>query len=356
MDLKNRIKENSKKESNEIEVSSVHEEKSAEKKPPFITKLSLLFCSARKGIIRTVGSIAAWFHKLHRETKGVMLVASGIGVLLCIAVILLGVRLAGVTNELKSVQALSMNLQEELTRTQTVQNQIQLLPEEKEVYDRNAVKATPTEIPTPIPTVQPTATPEPEKYIVCVDAGHGDWDGGAVLRENGVEKRIEKDDNLWLSKLFRDALKEYGIEVIMTRETDVYLGLTERTDIANAANADALISFHRNSFDGESDVSGIEFWIHSSRPEGASTLAQSMLDAVMKVGGMENRGVKSGAMSGAKDNYSINRFANMTSMIIEFGFVTSRSDNAAYDANGEAYAKEMAKAVYEWLETRETAE
>ncbi|MDD6035036.1 MAG: N-acetylmuramoyl-L-alanine amidase [Lachnospiraceae bacterium] len=304
---------------------------------------------------------------LQNETKGVLLISSVIVVALFITVITLGVRLCKVTNELKAVQVMSTNLQEELTRSQSEQQKKAIVSEKGDVPDKNVLEMIPTqqvaqestEKPSPTQTPEltekptPTQTPKSQNYIVCVDAGHGDWDGGAVLREDGIEKRIEKEDNLRLALLFRDALKEYGIEVVMTRETDVFLELSERTDIANAANADALISFHRNSFNGENEVSGIEFWIHSSRPEGADTLAQSMLDAVMQVGGMKNRGVKSGAMSGSKDNYAINRAANMTSMIVEFGFITSQSDNAAYDANGEVYAKEMAKAVYEWLEAQE---
>lgn len=357
-----KTKESLQNESTGTEVPAEQAERSEESKASLLKKVRLFGRQIKKGIVKGLCFIVTRFGKLQRETKGVMLVSSVIGVVLCIAVIVLGVRLNKVTNELKSVQALSMNLQEELTKTQAEQKEELLLSGKGFAQDRSAFEAMPTEalIPTatpistetPLPTVTPipTVIPRPEKYIVCVDAGHGDWDGGAVLRENGIEKRVEKDDNLRMALLFRDALKEYGIEVVMTRETDVFLELSERTDIANAANADALISFHRNSFNGEDDVSGIEFWIHSSRPEGADTLAQSMLDAVMQVGGMKNRGVKSGSMSSTKDNYAINRAANMTSMIVEFGFITSQSDNAAYDANGEAYAKEMAKAVYEWLE------
>ena len=39
-------------------------------------------------------------------------------------------------------------------------------------------------------------------------------------------------------------------------------------------------------------------------------------------------------------------------MIVELGFVTSITDNAAYDANGKAYAEGMAKVIYEWLEEK----
>lgn len=285
--------------------------------------------------------------KLKQGSFGVYIAAS-VGVALLVTVIVLSVRLGSVTKELKAIQAVSMDYQTELAdvRNELDEAELRLLSKEPEkVY----VEVYPTV--TPEPTPIPKTTPEPSKYLVCIDAGHGDWDGGACIEgENYQALRAEKDDNLWMAKLFRDALLEYeDVEVVMTRETDVFLELTERTDIANEAEADALISFHRNSYDGEADVNGVEFWIHSSRPKDAQSLANDLLSAIVKVGGMENRGVKYGSMSSFREDYAINRRASMTSMIVELGFITSEKDNLAYDTNGEAYAKEMAKATYEWL-------
>lgn len=298
-------------------------------------------------IIGLLSFVADKWNSLQKETKKVLCGSCVAGLILMVTVIVLAVRLGSVTKELESVQAMSMSLQDELDVVKANKESVETEKQGQELSGLTVTIA---------PTSEPTVTPEPEKYIVCVDAGHGDWDGGAVLNENGVEKRAEKDDNLWMSKLFRDALEAYGVEVVMTRETDVFIGLSERARIANAAGADALISFHRNSYEGTDNVNGVEFWIHNSRPEGAETLAQSMLDAVVKIGGLENRGVKYGTITSARDNYAINREANMTSMIIELGFITNAADNAAYDAYGESYAKEMAKAVYEWLEAQKSVE
>lgn len=299
-----------------------------------------------------VGKLLSGINNVIKEAqkgpKRVPWISFGIGAVLLVAVIVLSVRLGGVTKELKAVQALSAGLQEELDllKVQQESSETGVVSRQPEEREPSGGKLTVVATVTP----EPTATPEPERYVVCIDAGHGGWDGGAVLKENGVEKRAEKDDNLWMSGLLKEALEAYDVEVVMTRETDVFLGLSERARIANAAGADALISFHRNSYDGTDDVNGVEFWIHNSKPEGAQTLAERMLQAVVAVGGLENRGVKYGSMSSTRENYSINREANMTSMIVELGFVTSAKDNAAYDANGKAYAEGMAKAIYEWLE------
>lgn len=296
--------------------------------------------------------VAKWLRKVCRDARSLIMFATIVGIGLLVTVIVLAVRLGGVSKELESVQVMSLGLQEELNvaKQELLENQKMLLSMESSSQEVLAVPKIPV-IPTSTPI--PTATPIVKKYVVCVDPGHGDWEGGAVYRdENGRELRAEKDDNLRMSKWFKAALEEYGVEVVLTRETDVYLKLKERTAIANNANADALISFHRNSYGESDEVRGIEFWIHSSQPQGAKTLAKSMLDAVMEVGGMVNRGVKYGSMSSFKEDYEINRSANMTSMIVEFGFISSAADNEAYDAHGKEYAEKMAKAVYEWLEAQ----
>lgn len=297
---------------------------------------------------KTSGVLGGLSALLKKNKRCIFYGSAAIGLALAVAVIILSVRLGRVTKELEAMQTMSADYQTELAdvKNELDEAELQLLSREPEkVY----IEVYPTV--TPEPTPEPVATPEPEKYLICVDAGHGDWDGGACVEGERYQiLRAEKDDNLRMAKLFRDALLEYeDIEVLMTRETDVFLELQERTDIANEAEADALISFHRNSYAGEGDVSGVEFWIHSSRPKDAQALAQSMLNAIVEVGGMENRGVKYGSISSVRENYAINRRASMTSMIVELGFISSEKDNAAYDANGEAYAREMAKAVHEWL-------
>ncbi len=315
-----------------------------------------LWNSIKKIVGKAIVSVAKGVGTLQKNARGPIVLSAFIGLGLLIAVIVLSVRLSGVTKELESVQAMSLGLQEELAVAKQ-----ELKDSELQLFSKNEA---PTEvvqeqIVTSAPTVAPiaTATPVVKKYVVCVDAGHGDWDGGAVFKDDaGRELRAEKDDNLRMAKWFRDALEVYGIDVVLTRENDVYLGLKERTAIANGANADALISFHRNSFEGDDEVRGVEFWIHSSQPQGANTLANSMLDAIMEVGGMPDRGVKSGSKDSFSENLEINRSAKMTSMIVELGFISSATDNEAYDTHGKEYAEKMAKAVYEWLEAQDAGE
>ena len=80
---------------------------------------------------------------------------------------------------------------------------------------------------------------------IIIDPGHGGKDYGAPGYYKGV---YEKDITLKIGERLADMVKEkLGCQVIMTRSTDKYLTLEERTAIANTQNADLFISIHTNS-------------------------------------------------------------------------------------------------------------
>lgn len=79
---------------------------------------------------------------------------------------------------------------------------------------------------------------------VVVDPGHGGHDAGAV----GYGGMMEKDVVLDVGKKLRKMLtEELGVEVIMTRDTDIFIPLEERTAIANTSGADLFVSLHCNA-------------------------------------------------------------------------------------------------------------
>ena len=80
---------------------------------------------------------------------------------------------------------------------------------------------------------------------IVIDPGHGGRDYGAPGGLKGVhEKHITLEISKRLAKKVHEKL---GCEVILTRETDKYLTLEERTAIANTHNADLFISVHTNA-------------------------------------------------------------------------------------------------------------
>lgn len=94
-------------------------------------------------------------------------------------------------------------------------------------------------------------------FVVVIDAGHGGKDGGAV----GTFAK-EKDITLNVAKLLGSKISNEceNIKVVYTRDTDKYLTLQQRANIANRANGDLFISIHVNSVDlnspGRTNVAG----------------------------------------------------------------------------------------------------
>jgi N-acetylmuramoyl-L-alanine amidase len=95
--------------------------------------------------------------------------------------------------------------------------------------------------PEPAPAEQPpTAT---KARVVVIDAGHGGIDSGTTGVDGLLEKNLVLDEALRLKKI----LQKRGYDVHLTRETDIYIPLSERVSIARGYQADLFISLHADS-------------------------------------------------------------------------------------------------------------
>jgi N-acetylmuramoyl-L-alanine amidase len=125
---------------------------------------------------------------------------------------------------------------------------------------------------------------------VVIDPGHGGKDPGCVGKNKHREKEVVLDVALRLKKL----LDPLGLDVILTRETDIYLAPETRTVIANQKQADLFISIHANASRNRK-LSGVEtFFLNLSqdpsvvetaaRENAASTKSISrMRDTIQKI-------------------------------------------------------------------------
>jgi N-acetylmuramoyl-L-alanine amidase len=93
---------------------------------------------------------------------------------------------------------------------------------------------------------------------VVVDAGHGGDDQGA----RGPKGLLEKDLVLDVARRLAAKLREGGVRVVLTRDVDRFVGLEERTRVANDARADLFVSIHANGSEARA-ARGIETYFVS---------------------------------------------------------------------------------------------
>lgn len=195
--------------------------------------------------------------------------------------------------------------------------------------------------------------PTPGKLRVVIDAGHGGHDTGASAY--GV---IEKEITLRLAWALRDQLSARNFEVFMTRDTDRYLTLRERAEIANRLHADLFVSLHCNA-GRRPGARGIELFIASRHADDAETavlaerenageltweidetdagivladlavqdqlqhsahVAAALLAGLAADAKVENRGVK-------RAPFWVLLGANMPAVLVEAGFVTNTEES-----------------------------
>jgi N-acetylmuramoyl-L-alanine amidase len=91
--------------------------------------------------------------------------------------------------------------------------------------------------------------------VVAIDPGHGGTDTGTQNAALGLK---EKFFSLDVSVRLKRLLEAQGLKVVMTRETDIDVGLGARAIIANQAKADLFVSVHFNSVGSDTKTKGAE--------------------------------------------------------------------------------------------------
>ena len=183
--------------------------------------------------------------------------------------------------------------------------------------------------------------PEP---LICLDAGHGGKDTGAV----SADGRLEKDDNLNMTLAVGKILEEKGYRVIYTRTDDSTVTLEERYGLSNKKHATVFVAIHRNSAENE-EVSGVEAWIKNTSPKPDKKLAKNILRQLTEVGFGNDRGVHAGYRGDITKNYAVNAHTKCKSCLVELGFMSNAEDNERFDRNFNAYAEAIAKGIIQSL-------
>jgi N-acetylmuramoyl-L-alanine amidase len=148
---------------------------------------------------------------------------------------------------------------------------------------------------------------------IVLDPGHGGSDTGACGKLNTYEKEI----NLAVAMRLKTLLEQAGVNIILTRTADKFIGLYERCYLANYHRADLFISIHANSHPS-SNIHGIEVF-HYRGAKLSQRLAAKVLDRISQSTGLPKLGVKT-------NNFVVIRETAMPSILVELGFLSNYAE------------------------------
>lgn len=212
-------------------------------------------------------------------------------------------------------------------------------------------------------------------FIVVLDAGHGGKDPGA-LGTYSKEKNINLNVVLRLGKLIKENC--HDVTIIYTRQTDKFVELYERANIANNSKADLFISVHTNSTTNNTTTgtetysltldkaatntevvkrenSAIQYENNKQRYAATSLESAIMSEVIMGTNmrtsasfakliqeeyrkvGRPNRGVH-------QQNFHVLRQVAMPSVLTELGFISTPSEETYL--NSEQGINELATAIF----------
>ena len=161
--------------------------------------------------------------------------------------------------------------------------------------------------------------------VIAIDPGHGGTDPGAIGRMGTREKAL----NLSLGLQVKAMLEKAGAQVVMTRTTDVDVSspdasdrdeLRARTMIANNRRADVFVSIHHNS-SPNGDLTGTSTYYYRKTLFDAM-LAQSLQDAMLQTGGLDNQGVRTA-------NFYVIKNTLMPAALVEVGYMSNPQEELA---------------------------
>lgn len=190
-------------------------------------------------------------------------------------------------------------------------------------------------------------------YIIVIDAGHGEPDGGAVSA-SGVREALL---NLQVAKLLEEELKELGYEVIMTRSDENNVAddnlqsstirkikvsdINNRIDITNNANADMLISIHMNKFSSGKYYGWQTFYKKNSSY--SKILAENIQKGIDNNIDRENKRTELPI-----ENIKLIDKSEIPSVIVECGFLSNIEDVRLLQT--EEYKQQLVSGIVEGIE------
>lgn len=178
---------------------------------------------------------------------------------------------------------------------------------------------------------------------IVLDAGHGGRDQGTKGQKPFCE---EKRVCLQTARLVKKYLDQLGYHVVMTRETDVFVPLARRVEIAKQADSQLFVSVHYNSCRSPT-VQGVEIFFCDSKEEkkrslASKRLADSILTRIIRRTSANSRGIKKG------NHLYVIRETTMPAVLIEGGFISHPGERA--NLRSLEYQEKIARGIADGID------
>ena len=196
---------------------------------------------------------------------------------------------------------------------------------------------------------------------VVLDPGHGGEVETGAIGPNGLQ---EKNLNLDVAKRTARILEDRGISVVLTRTSDYRIPLIIRTEIAQAVDANLMVSIHHNAPNWlESDIPGTEIFVQTGTPESqrlGGILWEELVDALSQFDDVQwTAAADAGALEvlnkSGDDTYGMVRRPEMPAVLAELGYISNPSEAALFSTHRyiEVAATALADGIERWLATED---
>ncbi len=191
----------------------------------------------------------------------------------------------------------------------------------------------------PLPGYQPYETPK--RYgsgVVVIDPGHGGTDPGATSYLGYYEKEI----NLKISLKLASYLRQGGIEVVMTRDSDVYPTLEDRAALANRIDPDLFVSIHNNT-NHTRNTRGYTVYIARSASQNSKKAGRA-IEGTMGQTGLRSLGMRN-------EDYRVLKNTKCPAVLVECGHISNPTEAAMLEDGRfqDNIARAIADGILEYL-------
>ena len=162
-----------------------------------------------------------------------------------------------------------------------------------------------------------------EGKIICIDAGHGGGDAGAI----GPTGVTEKSVTLRVALRLQELLEEAGAQVVMTRTTDKAVSRKgDKADVANKSKAEIFISIHADSFTNPAARGSTGYYYSKTEGTKAKRLADAVRRGVCEQLRTPSRGTQ-------PCNFYVVRYTEMAATLVELAFISNVDEEKLLDSD-----------------------